>query len=281
MPTRDTRLNTYEKTRLRRSTRPKIRSWPRKRITPCVPGFIRTQIARAAAGSAIITLRLAVPLRNGSNHAPAINTRPGWIQLPVIVVFRSHQPQLSEQLGHDDDRNARGEAVERAPRRQILEPEVSVVGAQQARRGDLDERDGAEPEIEPPFHGSTLPASLRTGFGYRPSARLAIAVNMSGTTIHRTSATGCASSAGASKYALYKMGPRYPALSSELARSTPNDHRLPRSIAPVARYHFDTNPDAGGMPTRLSDAIANAAIVQGICRAMPDIWLTSVLCVDT
>ena len=46
-------------------------------------------------------------------------------------------------------------------------------------------------------------------------------------------------------------------------------------------YHVDTKPDAGGIPIRLKVAIAKAAIVHGICLASPDVWLTSVLCVDT
>ena len=43
---------------------------------------------------------------------------------------------------------------------------------------------------------------------------------------------------------------------------------------------FETKPENGGMPTRLSEAMVNAAMVQGIYFASPAVSETSVLCAE-
>src|SRR5688572_27845879 len=172
------------------------------------------------------------------------------------------------------------------------------VSLEKTRHGEFADCERRQADVEPALHplqtdgilqlppqerhGNTLPARLMTGFGYTPRNTLANAVSTRGMTIQGTSTIrSCAESGASSKYALYTMGPRYAALSSELASSTPSSDVLPRSTEPSVRYHLETNPDAGGRPTRLREATEKAAMVHGICLASPDIWLISVLCVDT
>ena len=62
---------------------------------------------------------------------------------------------------------------------------------------------------------------------------------------------------------------------------TPNNVRFWLSSVPRARCHLETNPLVRGMPTMLSEASENAAMVHGMRLAKPDNWLISVLCADT
>src|SRR5712691_5428747 len=152
--------------------------------------------------------RLALPSSIGTTQAPRISTSPGCIHSGVIVVFSAHEPRFPQKLRHDDDRDAGNQTVERAPAWQVLEPEVGLVPVE-TRRDDLADRDHGETYVEPAFHGITIPASFRSGAGYTPSNRLAIAVSTNGTTIHGTSRTSLRPESGStSKYALYKTGPR-------------------------------------------------------------------------
>src|SRR5262245_54318423 len=98
--------NTYEKTRLSLSTRPKTSSCRRKDTMPCFPGCMRTQSTRATAGSRTITRRLVRGRNKGRSQAPTIKMSPGCTHSGVIVVFRTREPQLPEELRRDDDRDA-------------------------------------------------------------------------------------------------------------------------------------------------------------------------------
>src|SRR2546425_4987986 len=141
---------TYEKRRLRRSTRPNTSSCPRKGTTPCVPGCMRMQSTSAAAGRAIMATCLALPLSSGTTHAPMISRSPGCTHSTFIVVFRTHEPEPPQELRHHDDRDARDEAVERAPAREILEPEVRVVRTKETRHGDLAQRQRCKAPVQEP-----------------------------------------------------------------------------------------------------------------------------------
>src|SRR3989441_2296996 len=245
---------------------------------------MRMQSTSAAAGSAIMATCFALPLNSlnsGTSQAPMISRNPGCTHSTFIVVFRTREPELPQDLRHHDDRDARDEAVERAPAREILEPEVRVVRPEETRHRDLAQRQRRKASVQEPcppkrgarrwVHGNALRASVNTGSGYIPRSTLTTAVTTSGTTIHGTSTTlWSPASGGSSKYALYTMGTRYAALSSELISSTASGHTLPRSTDPTARYHLEMNPEAGGIPTRLRVASVNAAIVHGICFANPD-----------
>src|SRR5574342_791583 len=205
MPSSAMSEKTIAKTRLRRSTRPKTSSCPRKLTAPKLPVGITRQSTSAAAGSASIAARFARPGRSGTSQAPRISSSPGWTHSIPIVVLAPAEPQLSEQLGDDDDRHARDQAVERAPRREALEREVRLAAAEDERKDDLRRRDHGEPDVEAapdpresdrvlevflePAHGSAFPASARTGPGKRPSSRLATALITSGATIQGTSCT--------------------------------------------------------------------------------------------
>src|SRR5262249_19526084 len=149
-----TSANTYEKTRLSLSTRPNTSSCPRKRTTPYVPGSIRKQSTKAAAGSRIMTARLVPPLQKGRIHAPAISRSPGWIHSGVIVVLGACEPQLPQKLRDDDDQQTGDKPVDGAPRGKVFEPEVRVVRAENKRSDDFGERERCQTDNEPAFDSS-------------------------------------------------------------------------------------------------------------------------------
>src|SRR5437867_10668468 len=128
-----------------------------------------TQSVRAAAGRRTITTRFVLPLSKGSSHAPAIRTAPGCTHSGVIVVFRTHEPQLPEKLRDDNDQDTGDQTVDGAPGWNVLEPEMSVLGAEEGRQGDLRERQRGQGSVTPARHashflqGSTRPASASTG----------------------------------------------------------------------------------------------------------------------
>src|SRR5258706_2503826 len=140
MPMRVSRENTYEKTRLSRSTRPKTSCCPRNCTVPYVPGDMRRQRPRAMVGSSTITAFLRAPLRNGSTHAPTISTNAGWIHSTVIVIFPLHEPQLADEFRPDDDHHAGDQPVDRFPRRQVLEPEFGFLRVHETRQRELHHR---------------------------------------------------------------------------------------------------------------------------------------------
>src|SRR5687767_1042874 len=110
---------------------------------------MRMQSTRAAAGSRSMTVRLVLPLSNGTSQAPTIRMRPGCTHSGVIVVFRTRQPQLAQELRHHDDRYAGDQTVERAPGWNVLEPEVGVIGSEETRHGDLSECECRQRPVEP------------------------------------------------------------------------------------------------------------------------------------
>src|SRR5919201_3910148 len=102
---------------------------------------MRKQSTSAAAGSRIMTACFVRPLQNGRIHAPAISTSPGWIHSGVIVVFRTRQPQFPQKLRDDDDQETRDQAVDGSPRRDVFEPEVRAIAAEEMRCCDFGNRD--------------------------------------------------------------------------------------------------------------------------------------------
>src|SRR2546426_4661269 len=153
---------------------------------------MRMQSTSAAAGSAIMATCFALPLNSlnsGTSHAPMISRSPGCTHSTFIVVFRTREPELPQDLRHHDDRDARDEAVERAPAREILEPEVRVVRPEETRHRDLAQRQRRKAPVQHTLHGNALRASVNTGSGYIPRSTLTTAVTTNGTTIHGTSTT--------------------------------------------------------------------------------------------
>ena len=81
------------------------------------------------------------------------------------------------------------------------------------------------------------------------------------------------SSDGAAKNALYVIGRKYAALSSELIRKIMKAHCWLESRVPLSKYHLLMNPPVGGNPITQSEPRKNAVIVSGIFRPIPFIWL--------
>src|SRR5712692_7130203 len=107
------------------------------------------QSIRAAAGRRIITARLTRPLTSGTSQAPRMSRSPGCTHSTVIVVLAAHEPQLSDEFGHDYDHHAREEAVERAPGRKVLEREMGFTAAEDTRQNDFSHRRSGQAGIEP------------------------------------------------------------------------------------------------------------------------------------
>src|SRR5205823_4661430 len=99
----------------------------------------------------------------------------------VIVILAAHQPQLSDDFRHDNDRYAREQPVKRAPRGKVLERKMGFTSVEEARQNDFrhghNRQADVKPALEPgeayrifelPFqkaHGMILPASSRTKRG--------------------------------------------------------------------------------------------------------------------
>ena len=77
------------------------------------------------------------------------------------------------------------------------------------------------------------------------------------------------SSDGSAKNALYTIGRKYAALSSELIRKIKNAHCWLESRAPLSKYHLLMKPPVGGRPITQSEPRKNAVIVRGIFRPIP------------
>src|SRR6266542_1440477 len=136
------------------------------------------QSTSAKAGNSTMTRRLGLRPSRGSSHAPTISTSPGCTHSGVIVMFRTREPQFSQELRRDDDRHAGDQPECRAPGRKIFKPEMGRARVEDQRPYDLRHREHDEARVEPArhasqadgifqllleeLHGDTLLASFRT-----------------------------------------------------------------------------------------------------------------------
>src|SRR5437870_8772961 len=150
-------------------------------------------------------MRLVMPFRNGKAQAPRISTRPGCTHSRVIVVFRTHEPELPQELRHFDNHHARDQPVDGFPGREVLKPELSGLRMKETRNRELAEGRCCQASVKPALHpsepdgvlqmlleelhGTTFPARVKTGFGKIPRTKLARAVTNKGMTIQGISRT--------------------------------------------------------------------------------------------
>ena len=82
---------------------------------------------------------------------------PGWIHSTVIVALAAHEPHFADQFGHDDDRKARDQSVERSPGGKALEGKMMVAAIEDQRQNDLGQGDHRQDDIEAaPEAGDTI-----------------------------------------------------------------------------------------------------------------------------
>src|ERR1041385_5311022 len=136
------------------------------------------QSSRAANGKTSMAVRLNLPLSSGRSQAPKMSIRPECSHSIVIVILAAHQPQLSDEFRHNDDRHAGDKSVQRAPAGKILEWKVRFTSREDPWQNNLRQRNqheaGIKPALDPgqpcgifdlpleKIHGMILPASCNT-----------------------------------------------------------------------------------------------------------------------
>src|SRR2546427_2664885 len=71
--------------------------------------------------------RLTLPFSNGRTHAPTISKSPGCNHSRVIVVLAAHEPELSNDFRHDDNRDAGSESVRSEEHTSELQSQSNLV----------------------------------------------------------------------------------------------------------------------------------------------------------
>src|SRR6266705_4136713 len=119
---------------------------------------------RAAAGRTSIAARLTLPLSNGRTHAPTINKSPGCNHSRVIIVLAPHEPELSDDFRHNDNRDAGSESVQRAPGRKILEGKMRFVAAENIRQHDFSQGHKSKTGVKQAFDAGKAPGIFQLPF---------------------------------------------------------------------------------------------------------------------